>query len=646
LSAVAALSAFWLVDAGSARAESCHYDSGTKTVTAEITPGASATLKVVGVELWFGLSPVPCGAATTSNTDTMNIAGGAGSIERLVLDQRTGLFAPGATPEGGGISEIEFATTLGDADDTVLVYLTDDDDRVAPGQNGLGLNADGDADVTFSPGAFPLEIRALGGADYVNGRGEFGAGLAFLGPLTIDGGPGSEELLRGSFADDRLSGGDGDDEIEGNDGADVIDGGAGDDILRAGSGDDDVTGGPGSDTFIGVDGDDIFRAADGEADGQMNGGPGADTAYYDSALDPAPAFVEILLPELTPPLLDCDSPDGAWHGTDVAIECTAEDPESGIPDPDDQTFNLTTSVTDGTETADAATGTRQICNGAGLCTTAGPIRGNMVDRKPPAVACDSAIGAWSRLDASIACTAADGGSGLADPAQTNFSLFTNVPDGTETSNGLTNSQEVCDNVGNCIQAGPIGGNKIDKKGPAVACGSAIGAWSRLDATIACTAADGGSGLADPAQTNFSLFTSIPDGTEASNGLTNSQEVCDNVGYCVQAGPIGGNKVDKKAPRNPSRIRSTDHRKGRPSSDRRITVAFGAGADAGSGVDGFSFTWTKRATSAPDRVKDREERARGVTSPRLGNGRWFFHLRTRDNVGNWSAPVHLGPFPLR
>lgn len=123
-------------------------------------------------------------------------------------------------------------------------------------------------------------------------------------------------------------------------------------------------------------------------------------------------------------------------------------------------------------------------------------------------------------------------------------------------------------------------------------------------------------------------------------------MCDNVGNCVQAGPIGGNKIDKKAPRNPSRIRSTDHRKGTPSSDRRITVAFGAGADAGSGVDGFSFTWTKRATSAPDRAKDREETARGTTSPTLGTGRWFFHLRTRDNVGNWSAPVHLGPFPLR
>lgn len=479
--ALAALCAFFLVDAASARAESCQYDSGTKAVTAEITSGATATLKVVGVELWFGLSPARCGAATTSNTDTIAIAGAPGSVERLVLDQRGGLFAPGATPEGGGISEIEIATALGGADDTVLVYLTQGDDRVAPGQNGMGLNADGDADVTFSPGAFPLAIRALGGVDYVNGRGEFGAGLAFLGTLTIAGGPGNDELLRGSFADDRLSGGAGDDVIEGNDGADVVDGGAGADILRAGGGDDDLTGGPGADVFIGVDGDDVFRAADGEADLQMNGGPGLDTVYYDPDLDPAPDFVETLLPELTPPVVVCDSADGAWHRRNVAVRCTADDPESGVAGADDA-FTLTTTVPPGVERANAATGMREVCNGAGLC--------------------------------------------------------------------------------------------------------------------------------------------------------------------AQAGPVGGNKVDRRAPANPTRVRSTDHAKGVPSTDRRITVAFNAGTDGGSGVDGFSYSWTKRATSAPDRVKDREQGARRTTSRTLGKGSWFFHLRTRDNAGNWSAPVHLGPFPLR
>jgi hypothetical protein len=478
---LASLCALALAGPGSARTESCEYDAVTRAVTAEIAPSATAILTVVGDELWFGLNPEPCGAATTTNTDMISVAGHVGSVEQLVLDQRGGLFGPGATPEASVFSEIEIETIHGDADDTVLVYLTEGDDRVAAGQNGLSLNGDGDVDVTFSPGAFPLEIHALAGADSVNGRGGLGAGLAFLGPLTILGGAGSDPLLRGSFADDAIDGGDGDDQIQGNDGADVIDGAAGDDILRAGSGDDDVTGGPGTDVFIGVDGDDTFRAADGETDSRMNGGPGADTAYLDPTLDPPTAFVENLVFELTPLVVRCGSADPVWHRLNVAIQCTAEDAESGVPDPADRDFALMTAVPRGIEVANAATNTRRVCNGAGLCVTTGPIQGN--------------------------------------------------------------------------------------------------------------------------------------------------------------------RIDRKAPVNPSRVRSTDHRRGVPSRDPRITMAFGAAKDGGSGVDGFSFSWTKRPTSSPDRIKDREQGARRATSPTLGKGRWYFHIRTRDNVGNWSVAAHRGPYPI-
>src|SRR5213076_1938753 len=36
---------------------------------------------------------------------------------------------------------------------------------------------------------------------------------------------------------------------------------------------------------------------------------------------------------------------------------------------------------------------------------------------------------------------------------------------------------------------------------------------------------------------------------------------------------------------------------------------------------------------------------GTTSSTLSDGSWYFHLRTRDNVGNWSSPVHLGPYKI-
>jgi beta-lactam-binding protein with PASTA domain len=37
---------------------------------------------------------------------------------------------------------------------------------------------------------------------------------------------------------------------------------------------------------------------------------------------------------------------------------------------------------------------------------------------------------------------------------------------------------------------------------------------------------------------------------------------------------------------------------------------------------------------------------GTVSPPLANGSWYFHLRTRDNAGNWSSGRHLGPFVIR
>ena len=282
-----------------ARAESCVYDPGSASVSASITPGGSATLVVVGGVIRFGAVPAPCGGATVTNTDSISIAGSAGTTERLTFDQRTGLFGPGATPESN-IPEIEIDTTLGDATDTVVIYLTEGADTVAPGQNGLSVNTDGDLDVTFSPGVFPMEIYALGGNDVVNARGSGGSGLAFLGPVTIEGGEG-DDLIRGAYGADVLDGGPGNDRVEGHHNSDVMDGGAGNDDMTAGDGDDTVTGGSGSDSFALSSGNDTVHADDAEADGAISGGAGTDTAFYDAGLDPTPIAVENHFPTSPPP---------------------------------------------------------------------------------------------------------------------------------------------------------------------------------------------------------------------------------------------------------------------------------------------------------------------------------------------------------
>jgi hypothetical protein len=224
----------------------------------------------------------------------------------------------------------------------------------------------------------------------------------------------------------------------------------------------------------------VVLALDLEADTQINGGPGTDTAYYDQSLDAAPQFVENLIEEdTTPPTVSCESPDGDWHADDVAVACTAEDPESQVPNVDDRAFELGTNVPAGSETPDAATGTRDVCNGVGLC--------------------------------------------------------------------------------------------------------------------------------------------------------------------APAGPVPGHRVDKKAPGNPTGVRSTDHAVGKWSRDRVVSIVFDAAADGGSGVDGISYVWTSGSTSDPDLSKDAEETAAEITSPSLGNGRWFLHIATVDNVGNWSGTGHFGPF---
>ena len=282
-----------------ARAESCTYNPGTASVSASITPGSSAVLDVAGGVIRFGEVPTPCGGATTTNINSISIAGGAGTTEQLTLDERAGVFGPGAAAESN-IPEIEVTLTLGDATDTVIIYGTTGNDVIAAGQNGLALNSDGDVDITASPGAFRLEVYGLEGNDILNARGSNGAGLHFLGPVVLEGAEG-DDTVRGSSEPDTLTGGVGNDRIEGQESADLIGGGPGNDNISAGDGADTVTSGPGNDIVSLSAGDDLVFSDDGEADGQINGGAGIDTAYYDAGLDPNPVAVENKHPVTPPP---------------------------------------------------------------------------------------------------------------------------------------------------------------------------------------------------------------------------------------------------------------------------------------------------------------------------------------------------------
>lgn len=201
--------------------------------------------------------------------------------------------------------------------------------------------------------------------------------------------------------------------------------------------------------------------------------------------------------DATPPTFECDQPSEEWSAVDVTLQCTASDAASGLVGAD--SFGLSTDVESGTETDDAQTGTHTLEDEAGNSVTAGPIAGNKVDKKAPVVSCGIADGGWHGDNVEIGCTAEDNGSGLANAADARFTLSTTVPDGVEDDDASTDSRVVDDLVGNSSQAGPVVGNKVDRKGPEVSwtAGPEHGTvyqFGDMIPTPQCDAADHGSGV--------------------------------------------------------------------------------------------------------------------------------------------------------
>ncbi len=272
----------------------CTYDAATKTVTASLAAGTGGSLVVSGGAIRFGSPAVACGAATTTNTDSITIAGQVGSAEGVAIDQSGGAFAPGATAESSGSSEIEIAVNLGDASDVIYVVGTSGPDAITLGSKGVALNVDADVDVALAaplPGAATLV--GGGGSNTLKAIGGFGAGTVWLGHVTLEAGN-DGDTLEGGNGNDMLLGGSGNDVVNGGSGNDTMYGGGGNDSLNGSHGDDDMTGGAGSDSFIGGTGNDVMRADDDVADGSISGGQGTDTAYYDSGIDPVPSAETII----------------------------------------------------------------------------------------------------------------------------------------------------------------------------------------------------------------------------------------------------------------------------------------------------------------------------------------------------------------
>lgn len=226
----------------------------------------------------------------------------------------------------------------------------------------------------------------------------------------------------------------------------------------------------------------------------------------------ARAFI-LTPPDSKAPSIQCESADTSWHSDNVSFDCTAQDPDSGLANPNtDASFTLATAVSLGDESANAITNSRQVCDVDGNCAIAGPITGNKIDRKGPVVNCATADGVWHGTNVNLACSSSDSGSGLAVSGDASFNLSTTLAAGTESANVSTGSRSVCDGVNNCTPAGPIGGNKIDRKVPTISITSPTASTYTIGQNIASdfACADAGSGLA-------SCVGTVADGASVNTG---------------------------------------------------------------------------------------------------------------------------------
>ncbi len=246
------------------------------------------------------------------------------------------------------------------------------------------------------------------------------------------------------------------------------------------------------------------------------------------------------------PTVVCAPADSNWQGDNVVFACTASDGGSGLANSADASFSLVTSVVDDIEDANATSDLRSVCDAALNCTQAGPITGNKIDRRDPDITLTAPVnGAVYQqnqvVNADFSCT--DGGSGLGTCTGTvaNSAAIDTASAGSQSfvvtatdAVGNTSSRSVTYSVG-------------DSVAPSVVCAAADSAWHAGNVAIACTASDGGSGLANAADAGFSLVTAVADDTADTNAASDFRSVCDVAGNCTQAGPIAGNKVDRKDP---------------------------------------------------------------------------------------------------
>lgn len=161
------------------------------------------------------------------------------------------------------------------------------------------------------------------------------------------------------------------------------------------------------------------------------------------------------------PTVHCAPAGDGWSRVSSTVSCSVDDAAgSGLEGAATVTLRATApSGQEGTFT----TGTAEVCDLVGNCTTAGPVTDLRVDHRAPSITCDTPAERYG-VEARIPCRATDGGSGLASADDAGFVLVTSVGDGNRNAAARTSAREVCDVAGNCATAGPLTVS-VDLTGP-------------------------------------------------------------------------------------------------------------------------------------------------------------------------------------
>ena len=265
---------------------SCGYSGApARVLTVEVSGvGAIAEIRRRGQEIVvneFFERAQPCagGTPTVFTTDTIDVRLGRESSADLRLGG--GPFAPGATREAEGASEIEVRFSGTEVLADVIGTPGRDELHWGPAGATAGLNVnpgsagDTDLDVTIGGSESFLVANGAAGNDTIVGA----PGARIADTVFSRGGRGAD-LLKTPAAGGILDGGPGPDRLIGSRGQDMLTGASGDDRVSGGRGEDQIIGGAGRDRLRGGPGSDLIDSLDRARDVVLCG-PGRDTLTAD-----------------------------------------------------------------------------------------------------------------------------------------------------------------------------------------------------------------------------------------------------------------------------------------------------------------------------------------------------------------------------